>query len=94
MITPEMVELWRRIEEVEAEDSHKAWEPEGRKREWYDASGKLHCMLGLRPWETGPNRVTGPETPDYMQHNPLQLEGWRKAWELRQALEGATGREC
>ena len=74
-ITPEMVELWRRLHEDPDEE---------RRREY---SRELRRLLGWKPWEPLLERVTCPEPPDYMRGNEHQQEGWRKVWELRRELE-------
>ena len=86
----ELVGLWRlQVAIVEAGDDQE-FEPVGRRREYLDAKTALDLALGVRPWEVSPLRAATAEPPSYVLNNPLQLEGWRKARELRGALEAAA----
>ena len=53
-VTPEMIQLWQRLNEILDEDAHRSWEedkPPGRRREFSDTCVALHRRLGLKPWE-------------------------------------------
>ena len=50
----------------------------------------LHRMLGGKPWQTSPVDADGPEPPDYIAADAMKVADWRRAWELRCALEKAA----
>ena len=88
-VTPEVLELWRRLREIEADPvARREWEPVGRYREYMDGYKRLCTCLGLW-WGLMISPLdTETETPrGYMLRNPIQVEAWRKAWEWRQVLE-------
>ncbi len=86
-ITPELIELWARLLDIRATDDDEEWEPVGRRREYLDGTVELNRALGVRPWEESPVTAEDPEPPDWMESNPMRCDGWRKAWDLRCALE-------
>ena len=57
---------------------------------YMDLNCELDRLLGLKPWERSPLDTNSEAPPDYMRHNPLQSEYWRKAWALRCVLETKT----
>jgi hypothetical protein len=91
-ITPELVELWVRLNEIRDADADEEFEPRGRRNEYLDALSALNLALGIRPWQESPLYVDDPEPPDYRRRYQPDAEAWRRSWELRQALEAATGR--
>lgn len=92
-ITAEVLALWRKIQEIEAEGDDRAWEEEGgRRRECMDAHNELNQLLGIRSWQRNPAQVREPEPPKWMTAgNLLAADQWREAWKLRQAIEAAAG---
>ena len=51
-ITPAMVALWKRGQEILATKAEQKWEEEGgRRREFLDLAVELHELLDRRPWE-------------------------------------------
>ena len=54
---------------------------------YMDLSRELDRLIGVKLWETSPLDTHSEAPPDYMSHNPLQSEYWRKAWALRRELE-------
>jgi hypothetical protein len=92
-VTAEVLELWKRLREIEADPvARNEWEPVGRYREYSDAKKRLCTCLGL-DWALmiSPLDAKSASPRKYMLHNPIQVEGWRKAWEWRQVLEEAAG---
>lgn len=89
-ITPETVELWRKLQAIERSGDADEWEPMGRKREYLDLSVSLDQALGVKLWEDGPAHVYRAEPPEWMGKEPDKVESWQRAWELRCELETAT----
>jgi hypothetical protein len=56
-------------------------------REFLELNGELDRLLGIKPWETSPLDCDSEAAPDYMRASSLQSQDWRKAWEMRCALE-------
>src|SRR3989442_4544698 len=51
-ITPAMVALWKRGQEILATKAEQKWEEEvGRRREFLDLAVEMHELLDRRPWE-------------------------------------------
>lgn len=59
-------------------------------QDYLDATRTLHTALGIPPWHPLPLDVDGPEPLEVTGPDRLWWQGWPRAWELRQALEGAT----
>ncbi|MBR1246142.1 hypothetical protein JQ609_04260 [Bradyrhizobium sp. AUGA SZCCT0169] len=49
-------------------------------------SRELGRLVGTKPWETSPLNADHAEPPDYLRHNALQSEYWRKAWAIRREI--------
>jgi hypothetical protein len=47
-------------------------------------------MIRWKPWEPFLDWVTSPEPPAHQRNYPLHVANWKKAWELRQALDEAA----
>ncbi len=88
-ITPELVALWLKLKAIREAGEHEELEPDGRRVEYLDALHALDRALGIKPWQESPVDVDGPEPPAHMRQH--QQDSWRRAWELRQALEAASG---
>jgi len=88
-ITPEMLALWAKLHEIWDAGGYEEWEPVGRRREFLDTESALDRALGVKPWEQSPFFSDGPEPPKWMR-DPWRAELWRKAWELRCALDAAA----
>jgi hypothetical protein len=54
---------------------------------YIELSQELCRAVGTKPWEANPLNADSESPPDYMQHNPLQADYWRKAWAIRCELE-------
>jgi len=51
-VTPAMVALWKRGQEILATKAEQKWEEEGgRRREFLDLAVELHELLDRRPWD-------------------------------------------
>ena len=85
-ITPAMVDLFRRIEEI-----LDAGEENGsRGEEYQDARLELHLALKLYPWETLPCDVQeDDERPDWAKGDDWHKDDWTKAIALRKAFLAA-----
>lgn len=86
-ITPELVDLWVCLREIQEVGDDEEWEPEGRRREYLDNSRALDSGLGLRPWEASPLHVHEGKPPPPYQN--LYAASWPRAQELRRELETA-----
>ncbi|MBR1149064.1 hypothetical protein [Bradyrhizobium sp. JYMT SZCCT0428] len=53
---------------------------------YLDLSRELGRLVGTKPWETSPLNADRAEPPDYLRHNALQSEYWRKAWAIRREI--------
>jgi hypothetical protein len=55
LITDEVVALFSKCCEIQKFGDEEFWaEDGGRRREYLDASGELHRLLGLKPWHASP----------------------------------------
>ena len=91
-VTPEALELWKRLNEIKADPvAFNQWEPVGRHREYLDGYKRLCNCLGLW-WGAGvsPLDTDTPTPRDYMVRNPILVEAWHKAWKWREVLEEAA----
>src|SRR5215470_6627047 len=81
-ITPAMVTLWKRGQEILATKAEQKWEEEGgRRREFLDLAVELHELLDRRPWEVDVFYV------DAMKPSNDQDQGdWVDAAAARRAL--------
>ena len=91
-ITPELVELWVRLNEIREAGADEESEPHGRRDEYLDAFHALNRAFAIRLWQESPLYVDGPEPPEDRRRYEMDAEAWRRAWELRCALEAASGR--
>ena len=84
-ITPAMVALWKRGQEILATKAEQKWEEEGgRRREFLDLAVELHELLDRRPWEVDVFYV------DAMKPGDDQDQGdWVGAATARRALVAA-----
>jgi hypothetical protein len=84
-ITPAMVALWKRGQEILATKAEQKWEEEGgRRREFLDLAVELHELLDRRPWEVDVFYV------DAMKPSDDQDQGdWVGAAAARRALVAA-----
>jgi hypothetical protein len=84
-ITPAMVVLWKRGQEILATKDEQKWEEEGgRRREFLDLAVELHELLDRRPWEVDVFYV------DAMRPSGDQDQGdWVGAAAARRALVAA-----
>ncbi len=89
-ITPELVALWLKLKEITGAGAHEKLEPDGRRVEYLDALHALDRLLGMKPWQVCPLDAVTAEPPSHLQQH--RLDSWRRAWELRRALEAASKR--
>jgi uncharacterized protein YecE (DUF72 family) len=89
-VTPELVALWRQLKEITEAGAHEEFEPVGRRNEFLEALHAMDRAFGIRPWQESPLYAETPEPPAYMRRSEPAMEGWRRAWELRCALEAAS----
>ena len=82
-ITPEIVALWRRLEEIKAAGGDEEWEPVRQRREFSDTHLTLHRALGLRPWEANPFDVDDGPRPPYQT---CYSGSWEQTQELRRVI--------
>lgn len=82
-ITPELIELWRRIRAIQAADLDEVWEDAGgRRREYLDATVELHGGLGLTPWHDSPAEVASEGPPPAWDNGSYTIaQQWRRALE-------------
>ena len=50
----------------------------------------LHSALSLEPWAPSPLKVDQPSPPSWVTPRSPWAQDWRKAWQLRQALQDAA----
>jgi hypothetical protein len=80
-ITPEAVELFKRVLAIEASGDDQFWAAEGGRREEYVAAcTALHKMLGLEIWDITVFDAAGTPSKEDRDH------GWDRAAVLRKAL--------
>ena len=86
-VTPRCAELWRQLNEIDA-NARVRWEDEGgRCREFLDAALELHHALGRKPWMQHVEDVVHDAPPEWMTAERLEFTDWHGAVELRRALE-------
>ena len=91
-LTPEIVALFVRIEEIRNAGDDREWEPDGRRREFLDAEHELRYRLGLAGHSVMPTDdelAAGEPMPAYMAWLSSG-ETWDHAVRLRQQLLAAT----
>lgn len=90
-VDAEALRLWKLIREISPAD-RKEYEPLGRHREFVHLNCQLCTHLGIWwGWMIFPVEVEQSEPPGYMQHNPPQVEVWRRAYRWRCVLMKAEG---
>ena len=79
-ITPAMVALWKRGQEILATKAEQKWEEEGgRRREFLDLAVELHELLDRRPWEFDVFYVDAIKPSDDQDQGELGRRGGRAA---------------
>jgi hypothetical protein len=90
-ITPEILQLFRRCLEMQANEDSEIWEANGgRRREYLDAWLALQQSLGLPPWHISPCDIDGPK-PAYL-NNLCSGPTWEVARDLRNLMLKQLGR--
>jgi hypothetical protein len=88
-ITPAMVVLWKRGQEILATKAEQKWEEEGgRRREFLDLAVELHELLDRRPWEVDVFYVDAMKPSDDQDQDQGQGD-WVGAAAARRALVAA-----
>ncbi len=86
-ITPEAIELFRRVCEIE-DSSDDIGEDDGKRRTWLDARLALHVALGLQPWDCDVlDTDDGPPPAAVASAGAWRVENWRRAAAIRRELE-------
>jgi hypothetical protein len=93
-ITPELLALWTRLVEIVNAGDHREFEPDGRRREYLDASQELDQALEIKPWDWSPIQITADKPPDYVWTDAFKLESWCRGQAWRQELEAAAGAQA
>ncbi|MBR1241584.1 hypothetical protein JQ620_15755 [Bradyrhizobium sp. AUGA SZCCT0274] len=95
-ITPEAVELFRKILEIISAGDDDVWEeddPPGRRRKFQETEEALNRALGrTHPWEESITYALSDD-PGW-QMPPSRLEDYREAAALRRELVARVKRSC
>jgi hypothetical protein len=66
IITDETVNLFERGREIREAGADRTWEPEDRRREFFDVCVRLHALLGRKPWMVDVLEVDSETPPAWM----------------------------
>jgi hypothetical protein len=92
-ITPEMVRMWRRLNEILSHGDEDFWEDEGGARREYLDTGKRLAILCSLDWALmiWPTDALTAKVPPSLRNRPLQAAAHEAAYAARCALIAAAG---
>lgn len=89
-ITPEVVEWWSVLTEIQDAGADALFEDVGgRRREYFDHRSLLHRALDIPPWEPSPCEIYGPESDWHWNGDQQHNEAWARNWQYRRELDAA-----
>jgi hypothetical protein len=87
-ITPEVIAAYRRALKLTRDPKHCDHKDYEYSREYYDACGELHELLGRDPGDTQVLDTLGfDKLPTELPYKPWCVESWEEAFVIRLELE-------